>query len=172
MKKIILILIVIHSTFYYIYAQEKFKHGNMKIGEDIYGVIFSNEYPSIGISNLSKNLKDIPRPKTNNINGLLPIREEDMYFDVENEKTIVVKVLNDKIDKLKRNKESIRIDYVFYPDGRVMNIEYGLSKQTSITPKDLAKIDENLRNNLKMKFTGDQYKAYPAIYFNKKRIFF
>ena len=126
------------------------------------------------ISNLSKNKTPVPRPsKEEYLAGLLPVMEKDKHADTVRATAIVKEVLKDKIVELRENKDYISIRYVFYQNGQVMNINYGLPQYTLITPTEIAEIDQRLRKEVKAWFTGRDYKQFPAIHYNKqKRIYF
>lgn len=174
MKKIFLMITIVLIGPFILPAQERFEHGTMNVGDAVYDIRISTEYPVIGISNLSKNKKEIPRPSRGGYHdGVFPIREEDKHADTVLAKSIVMDILKDKLVLLKENKDFVGINYVFYQNGKVMNIDFILPKYTLITPTEIARIDTRLRKEMKAWFTGRDYKEYPAIHYNKqKRIYF
>lgn len=172
MKKNLLIIVFVFGINLMLLAQGQFREGNMEIGGDIYEVFFSEK--SIGMLNLSKNTKDIPLPSRGGyLDGVLPVEEKDKHADTALAKSIVMDVLKDKRVILRENKDFVRVNYVFYQNGDVMNINFSLPKHTLITPTEIARIDQRLRKEMKAWFTGRDYKEYPAIHYNKqKRIYF
>lgn len=170
MKKIFLLTTMVFVIQVILTAQEKFVQGNIHIGHDIYDIRINDEYPIIGISNLSKNKKAVPQPSRGGyVEGVLPIEEEDKHADTVLAKSIIMDVLKSKLVALRENKDFIKVSYVFYQNGEVMNIDYILPQHTLITPREIAEIDHRLRKEIKAWFTGRDYKEYPAIYYNKQR---
>jgi len=168
MKKIILLILFV-LTLGFSFGQEKFKEGLTKIGSDTYQVWFAD--PVIIAVNLSKNIQEVPKPEQ--IHEPLPIHERDVQVDTALAKAIIFNVLKNRLPELKHNKDFITVTYIFFPNGKIMNLDYILPLQTIITPKELAKIDQCLRKDIKVCLTGDEYKVYPAIHYNRqKRIYF
>lgn len=172
MKRIFLMIVMVFGVLLTLSAQDQFKHGCIKIGSDIYDIQVDTESSIIGVSNISKNKNDIPKLEKEVARSLLPIKELDINFDVEREKEIVLDVLNNKRNILTSNKEAMGIRYIFYPDGRIMNINFILLQKTAITPQEIAIIDKRLRSELKASFTGTEYKGYPVIHYTKKWMVF
>lgn len=172
MKKIYLTILVVFGIFSILSAQDKFEHGHLRINDEVYDIRVNTESSIIGVSNLSKNKKDVPTLKREVARNIFPIRERDIKFNVEKEKEIVLDILNSKRDILKSNKEAIGIRYIFYPDGRIMNIDFILLQKTIITPNEISAIDKRLRNELRASFSGEEYKAYPVIHYSKKWLVF
>lgn len=173
MKKFFLTSVILFSMSIILFGQNKFISGNMRIESNMYEVRVSDMSPIIGISNLSKNVKNIPQPVYKSEYDPLPIRERDVRVDTTLARTLIIEILKNKLPALKVNKDFITVSYIFYPDGRIMNIDYILPLRTIITPKELDKIDQSLRKKIKVHLTGNEYKAFPAIHYNaQKRIYF
>lgn len=173
MGRVFIIICIVLGIGSIVSAQDKFVHGKMKIDGGVYNIDFIDEYSIIHAANISKNVpyKDVPKLKVKY--EPLPILEKDMKVDTARAKSVVLDILKSKLNKLKSNKDYISVDYIFYPSGAVMRIDYILPKHTIITPKDLDKIDKCLRKEIKAHFTGNEYKAFPVIHYNaQKRIYF
>ena len=172
MKRIILIMLLAFGVFSIVPAQEMFTQGSMHIHGDVYDVRVNDDVSIIGVSNLSKNKKDIPKLKKEIVRDLLPIKEGDIKLDTAKEREIVLDILFNKKEILKSNKEAIGIRYIFYPNGQIMNIDFVLMKATVITPAEISAIDRCLRKEIKASFSGEEYKSFPVIPYSKKWLVF
>ncbi len=148
-------------------AQDKFVEGKMTIDGTSFEISFPRTENMVVSSSLPKYKNGYSLPKSPT--PPLPIRDGDMKVDTLTDRKIIYKALEGKLEKLKMNDEQLTIRYVFGQDGNVLDISsYSLSKNTLISPKELAQIDKCLRENVKATFNGREYLEFPAIRYGRQ----
>lgn len=149
-------------------AQDKFTEGKQTLDGRTFETRFTEIDVNIMIVNSQlpqyKNGYPLPMGPTHP----LMVRPKDMKVDTVVDRMIVYNVLKHKLEKLRVNGERITISYVFGQDGNVVDISsYFLSRNTLITPKELALIDKRLRKEVKASFKGPDYLNWPVIFFGR-----
>ena len=166
-KSIILTSFLLISNFNYLFAQNtditKIYTGVKQSFNFFYPKLISKRsVPRVVISNVKNRYSNgSDRLKDNWTYG---IQKTDIHLDANQVNTIVKDVLKVKLDALNLNKETLRLDFKFNTsDGTLADTEYTIAKQSLITFADIEVIDDQLRKNLKVTFTGIAYLHYYAV---------
>ncbi|MEJ5993682.1 hypothetical protein WG904_04550 [Pedobacter sp. Du54] len=103
----------------------------------------------------------------------LPVSKKDIHFDVEKVKEIINTVLASNRKELSANKDRIALSFAFLEqDGSIESISYFLNGNTLIGLKDIAKIDKEIKKNIKATFTGNEHTNYYLIYYGSLSLIF
>ena len=106
---------------------------------------------------------DKPSPPPKDPNGFRT-NKRDIHFDIVNVQKIINDILIDKREGLQKNNDRIDLSFTFLQEsGNIENISYFFNGNTIINLKDIAKIDKELKKNIKATFTGDEYKNFYLI---------
>ncbi|TFF33561.1 hypothetical protein [Mucilaginibacter psychrotolerans] len=166
MKKLIYIFIPICFLCIKCAAQTKLMPGIIKGKRETFSVQrierkFSDSPREIIVTN-KRNKYDngLPVPKEPNFIRMNP---KDIHLDTIEIRKVVYRVMADKINILKQNKEKISIGMVFKPSGSVVDIWFTLNENTLITATEMERLDNELRTSIIARFTGKQYLKYEAI---------
>lgn len=166
----LIIAIAVHTIlFSHGMAQETFKIGKQVVCGTTFTVSFGEVDPNTMLveSRLAQYKDGYPRAE--GPRPPWPIEKKDKKVDTVAEKRVLQEVLKDKLNKLNTNNEEITIRYVFSQEGNVVDISsYSLSRNTLVTPKELALIDKRLRKEVKATFTGPAYLQWPVIFFGRE----
>lgn len=172
MKSPVFVLIFsVLPFFMQVFAQhpEKIEVGQWHIGDEVYNVVFSKNYKTILIENTSKNVNPLLLPSVDPDLRLIPA---EIHIDVKKERRIIFEVLTDKLPKLKENKEFIRVTYAFNARGNVILLDFAFANSTIMTLKDVAKIDQRLRKEIKATFSGESYKTQEYIFAGRRPVIY
>jgi hypothetical protein len=124
----------------------------------------------------SKNNKynnGIPYSKAEKDRRFLPMNpKKDIHINNDAIKQIILGVLGNKLDAMKRNKEEMSLILKFEPDGKLTDIGFTLHENTLISIQNIEEIDHQLRASIKATFTGKQYLQYIAINYYPPLIIF
>ena len=100
-----------------------------------------------------------------------PPNRKDIHFDIDKVKEIVNDALVGKKKDLQENKDRIDISFDFLREGgSIESISYSFNGNTLINLKDIAKIDRELKKNIKATFTGNEYKNFFLISYSEVSI--
>lgn len=159
---LIMFFVVILFTSKVVTAQElAIKEGTYVINEISYIVGTPNKYGTCAISR-----KDLPNLKSNRkVVDKIPLDYVRVSLINRNVWINRVRTLlgRDKCEALCRAGERIRLMYTFTPDGKILNIAFGVKVNTILTLSDIALIDIDLRKNYNAAFSSD-FNAHEHFY--------
>ena len=167
MKKMILSSIVF-MIYINCHGQTKLVPGEINIKHDTF-VIFTlkpvDSIKYIGIySNSNKYKNGVPYTKAEKNRTFVPMDfRKDLHVNQNVLKQIIYNKLSNKLNSLKSNKETMRVNIEFEPNGKVTDIIFTLKENTNITLEDIEQIDQKIRRDINATFTGENYKQYIAI---------
>lgn len=129
------------------------------------------ERTSISVSAIGRFYDKRP-PLPKDPNGL-PVKKKDVHFDIEKVKGIVNNVLASKRDELNRNNDRIDLSFAFLKqDGSIEYISYFLNGNTLIKLEDIAKIDMEIKRNVKATYTGNEHANFYLINYGNVNVKF
>jgi len=106
---------------------------------------------------------DKPSPPPKDPYGY-PTAKKDIHFDIDKVKEIVNNVLSVKKKDLQQNMDRMDLSFTFLQEnGSIESISYFFNGNTLINLRDIAKIDRELKKNVKATFTGNEYKNFYLI---------
>ncbi|WP_316785554.1 hypothetical protein [Pedobacter frigiditerrae] len=163
MKNLIFILL----TFVFCsscFAQNTLKDGKYTQDGKVFKVTKSTYQNKISFSvSVIGRFWDKPSPPPKDPNGFRT-NKKDIHFDIANVQKIINDILIDKREGLQQNKDRIDLSFTFLQEsGIIENISYFFNGSTMINLKDIAKIDKQLKKNIKATFTGNEYKNFYLI---------
>ncbi|MBB2143932.1 hypothetical protein GM921_00415 [Pedobacter sp. LMG 31464] len=163
MKNLIYILLTI-TLCSNCFAQDTLKDGKYTQDGKVFKITKSTylDKTSFSVSVIGR-FWDKPSPPPKNPNGFRT-NKKDIHFDIIKVKKIVSDVLNGKRNDLQQNKDRIDLSFTFLQEnGSIENISYFFNGNTKINLKDIAKIDKEIKKNVKATFTGNDYKNFYLI---------
>jgi hypothetical protein len=114
--------------------------------------------------------KGIPYPKNPRA---FPILRSDIHADTAKARQLVLTILQKKLGALKHNKEIMDIDVVFEQDGTLRDLSYiRVNKNTLITPNEIEQIEQKLKAEIRVRYTGKDNLDHVAISYEFPRIVF
>jgi len=144
------------------YAQNKYSEGISKVKGEQFQVSYTGLDKDVIVVYNLKNKYTKGIPLTDNPNAL-PLRREDIHFDVPAAKAIIQGVLKPKKEQLRQNENIISVQLIFERSGELSDIAYGLKRNTLISLKDIAEIDARFRSTISATYTGTAYKDYKVL---------
>lgn len=102
-----------------------------------------------------------------------PTSKKDIHFDIDKVKEIIIGVLTSSKKELSTNKDRISLSFTFLEeDGSIESISYRLNGNTLINLKDIAKIDKEIKKNIKATFTGKEHNNFYLIHYGDVSVVF
>ncbi|QHS54834.1 hypothetical protein GWR56_04460 [Mucilaginibacter sp. 14171R-50] len=146
-------------------AQTKFSVGKKTFKKETFTItksqILTNNQRSWFIFPEKNKYKGPVPPSFNNYQ--FKVLKSDIHLNIEQVNDIVYGNLKNKRQALHEKNEKLGIIFIFETDGSTANISYTLQENTLITPVEIEQIDIDLRKNIKVTFTGTDYKYYKAV---------
>ncbi|SFH35193.1 hypothetical protein SAMN04489864_109136 [Pedobacter insulae] len=105
-------------------------------------------------------------------NGL-PMSRKDIHVDTNKVKEIIRNILEPHTKELSANKDQITLQFTFVQkDGSIESISYSLNGNTLISLKEIAKMDRQIKKQVKATFTGTEHNNYFFINYGYVRVIF
>ncbi|SFH35225.1 hypothetical protein [Pedobacter insulae] len=105
-------------------------------------------------------------------NGL-PMSRKDIHVDTNKVKEIIRNILEPHTKELSANKDQITLQFKFaQKDGSIESIYYFLNGNTIINLKEIAKMDRQIKKQVKATFTGTEHNNYFFINYGYVRVIF
>ena len=153
------------------YAQNKYSEGISKANGERFQITYTWPDKDLMVISNVKNKYEKGGPGSDNPNAL-PMRREDIHFDVPAAKAIIQQVLKPKYENLHKNEDFVHVDLIFESSGELSDITFGVMKNTLVSLEDLAEIDARLRNTLSATYTGREFKDHKIFIYNLGSTFF
>ncbi|MCZ4224541.1 hypothetical protein [Pedobacter rhodius] len=175
MKKLIVLSLAI-CMFSSCYAQKAiqadlYKINGKRFKVTDYGAAANSDKIRIGINNPDYKYENVPPPLPK-VEFPYPMQKKDIHLDNDKVKKIIFEVLKSKLKYLKINSEILSLSFSLSENGTVLNINYFLNQKTYISVKDIAEIDERIKSEIRVNFTGVDYLQYYVINYSMPAIFF
>lgn len=164
MKNLIYILFAF-TLYSSCFAQSTLKDGRYQLDGKVFKVTkynYSGKKTTFSVRALGR-FENTYAPPPKDPHGY-PTNKKDIHFDMDKVKEIVNDALAGKKKDLQQNKDRIGLSFEFLQEtGSIESINYSFNSNTLINLKDIAKIDRELKKNIKATFTGNEYKNFYLI---------